>query len=246
MNFFLPFILAFAPYVAQMFPGPGGNVTYGVTPISLLGGGNGYIACGAGVGGCTTSAINTSGASLLVALDCSYLSGYTFSDSKSNTWTALTEYNSDNATCKIRYATNPTVGSGHTFQDVGTFGAVMVLAFASADTSSPYVASSDTGLSATTCSSTPCPPGSKTISIGNVEVTFMVLPSSTLRSGILPSDTDYVIDGTVNLNSPGAPVIGATVAHLIAASTAARNPGWQTDDGSSLTVGVGAASFKHQ
>lgn len=221
----------------------------GITPISLLGGGNGFVYCNNGMaGGCTTSAINTTGAKLLVALDCDYLgaANYNFSDSKSNSWTDLTEYSIGSQNCKFRYATNPTVGSGHTFQDIGTFGMVAVLAFAGADTSSPYVTSSDVGANSVSCDSggSGCFPGSVSIAEGNVEVTAFIIGNQGF-TGTLTDDTDYTIDASSNNQPPDSSINGFTIAHFIAATTASRNPAWRPSTGNQ-TVTVMAATFKHQ
>ena len=64
----------------------------------------------------TTSAIDTTGATLLVALIVTDTGGGTMSDSKGNTWTALTAHSGGTTvTGQLFYVSNPTVGSGHTF-----------------------------------------------------------------------------------------------------------------------------------
>ncbi len=74
-------------------------------------------------GGDTTGTpIDTTGANLLI-FGVSYLDGSapTISDSKSNTWTALTAtLPSTSGDIRIYYAKNPTVGAGHTFSATGT------------------------------------------------------------------------------------------------------------------------------
>ncbi len=92
--------------------------------------------------GTTSSAIDTTGANLLVMV-VTYLTGgtLTVSDSKGNTWTGLTGVAASiNETTRIYYSINPTVGSGHTFTASGssTFPGIAVAAFANADTSSPF------------------------------------------------------------------------------------------------------------
>lgn len=77
-----------------------------------------------GVSGGTTTAMNTTGANLIV-LYVSYYHDYvgslTISDSKGNTWTALTGSGTTTSVgCKFYYCLNPTVGSGHTFTSGGT------------------------------------------------------------------------------------------------------------------------------
>ena len=73
---------------------------------------------GLGVSGGTTTGINTTGANLLV-VSISYYSNIggvatLTSDSKGNTWTALTN-RADDCGHRFYYCLSPTVGSGHTF-----------------------------------------------------------------------------------------------------------------------------------
>lgn len=70
----------------------------------------------------TTSAINTTGANLIVlgVGSFSFTGEPTLSDSKGNTWTGLTARTSGNARLRIFYCISPTVGSGHTFSTSGT------------------------------------------------------------------------------------------------------------------------------
>lgn len=234
------------------FPGPGHrHSTPAVTPIVLLTGGNGYAQCENGSDGCNTTAINTTGAAgsaLGVALDCNFISGpgFSFHDSLSNTWTALTTYSvvAGGEQCKLYYSTNMTTGAAQTFGDTGTgsYASVGVLVFKQADTTTPFVTSSDVGVAGVSCSSiSPCPPGSVSIAVGNVEVTFFMIPFGFLHTGILPNDTDYVIDGSIHSGSNE----GFTIAHLISVTTAARNPAWEPSLGS-VTTTTAASSFKHQ
>lgn len=65
----------------------------------------------------TTSGADTSGANLLIAVVAMYsvtTASATLSDSKSNTWTHVGNYNSSFANIGIFYAKNPTVGTSHT------------------------------------------------------------------------------------------------------------------------------------
>lgn len=64
----------------------------------------------------TTSAITTTGSSELIACVASGVNVSSVSDSKSNTWTALTQRGTSGITViKCYYAENPTVGASHTF-----------------------------------------------------------------------------------------------------------------------------------
>jgi hypothetical protein len=80
-----------------------------------------------------------------------------------------------------------------------------------------------------------------TISVGNVEVTFLTVPYGFTFTGILPNDTDFVIDGSIHSGNNE----GFTIAHLIPTSTAPRNPAWEPSTGTQ-SIASGAASFKHQ
>jgi hypothetical protein len=92
----------------------------------------------------TTSPIDTSGANLIIVSGLNYHTSLNIaiSDSKLNTWTALTLYSESQSATILWYCFNPTVGSGHTFSltsiDRGqTFAVCGVVAF-SGSTSSPF------------------------------------------------------------------------------------------------------------
>ena len=100
--------------------------------------------------GVTSNAIDTTGANLIV-LAVSYYGGLgntliagEVSDSKGNTWTALTNRGSNNAgNVRLFYCSNPTVGSGHTFTASdsgggGTYPSLFAIALSGAKTSSPF------------------------------------------------------------------------------------------------------------
>jgi hypothetical protein len=96
-----------------------------------------------GTSGCSTSAIDTTGADLLVVC-ASQFSGSTpgaVSDSKGNTWTGLTAQSgaggTANAYARMFYVQGGTVGAGHTFTYSGGFSSFAVLAF-SGSAASPF------------------------------------------------------------------------------------------------------------
>lgn len=107
--------------------------------------------------GATTGAVDTSGANFLAIVVAHYDNiTPTVSDSKGNTWTARTSsVNVGNASVRLFYATNPTVGSGHTFtvSDTNGYASVNGLAFSGMDTSSPYDSAENTNFSSTNVSS---------------------------------------------------------------------------------------------
>lgn len=93
------------------------------------------ITSGKGVGGTapTTGSLDTTGATLLVAV-VTYTGTVTgMSDSKGNTWTGLTAYANSGVTSRIYYVNSntPTVGTGHTFTYTASGGAnvINVMAF---------------------------------------------------------------------------------------------------------------------
>jgi lysophospholipase L1-like esterase len=101
-------------------------------------------AAAAGLNSGTTSAINTTGATLLVCVAAfNSAASVTISDSKSNTWTALTLQDPGGGLTVaglIYYVANPTVGTGHTFTITATGNAPAgaFMAFSGVTTASPF------------------------------------------------------------------------------------------------------------
>jgi hypothetical protein len=86
-------------------------------------------AGGSGTPDATTSAIDTTGADLLVLAVSYYSGGFagggataTVQDSKGNTWTGLTGRQGNVSANRIWYCRGGTVGSGHTFTVLGSTG----------------------------------------------------------------------------------------------------------------------------
>jgi hypothetical protein len=170
----------------------------------------------------TTSAIDTTGADLIVLVRSVYDNGTpsTPTDNKSNTWTALTRRQATGDTAydvRIWYSVNPTVGSGHTFTQ-GSSGAIYpslhVMAF-SGSHASPFDQESGQG----TGSVTSVQAGSLTPSEGNCLVI-----SGMVSNGGLPG-----IDGTYTESATAA--IGGTsvsggIAYDIQTTATATNPTW--------------------
>lgn len=125
----------------------------------------------------TSSAIDTTGATLLV-LVCSWYGSVggagTPSDSKGNTWTqAVTSADAGGVGVTIYYAVSPTVGSGHTFtQTIGAnIGSFAVIAYSGTATASPLDATNGnakSGSSSTlSCGSvTPAADGYVVVTVG--------------------------------------------------------------------------------
>lgn len=93
----------------------------------------------------TTSAIDTTGATLLLATVSNFAgTSPAISDSKGNTWVALPIQTLPvNRSNTLFYVVNPTVGTGHTFSCPSTFSSMGIAAFSGVATVSPF--SSSTG-----------------------------------------------------------------------------------------------------
>lgn len=93
--------------------------------------------------GGTTTAINTTGANLIVLALGWYVGSATatVSDSKGNTWIALTDVSGGFSKHQIYYAKNATVGTGHTFtisMSTSAWPGAFVYAISGADTTAPF------------------------------------------------------------------------------------------------------------
>ncbi len=186
--------------------------------------------------GFTTGAIDTTGASILVALIDDYDLGHaTISDSKSNMWTALTSYLSTgfNVRSTLYYAKNPTVGAGHTFTTTGaaSFNSLCVGAWSNADTTSPFDAENGDISAGTTslATGTVTPAGASELFVSGIGVNALET---------LAIDSSFSITGSVNYSS-GAH-FGAGLAWK--ESSSAENPTWSF--GASTATAVNIAAFK--
>jgi hypothetical protein len=196
-----------------------------------------------GGSGFTTSSVDTTGATLLVA-SVNHFNGVNdavVSDSNGNTWVGLTAQVSptNNARTRLFYVVNPTVGAGHTFTlspDV-TFGTLQVAAFSGVATTSPFDA--ENGSSADTATS--IQPGSVTPS----EANCLVITSECLRDNSLTGDTVSINGGfTITNQNPGvgSNYLQGALAYLIQTSAAAANPTWSWTTSDSVAAAI--AVFK--
>lgn len=174
----------------------------------------------------TTSAIDTSGADLLVVAAHIYsFSGSfpgTLSDSKGNTWTALTRRTQGQSSNCLFYAANPIVGSGHTFQidEASVFASIEVQAWSGAD-SSPF----DTENGVTQPSSaTSVQPGSVTAADAN---SLFVTAVGTDEAGGDPG-SPFTVDGSFSITDQNPFVGGVNVGGRMAykVGTGSENPTW--------------------
>jgi hypothetical protein len=172
----------------------------------------------------TTDAIDTTGASLLVVATSSYYlgPGLTVTDSKSNTWTALTEYTSNTeARVKMYYCVSPgSVGSGHTFTFSGSsiYGTLAVLALSGAG-------AIDAGeVGASNASSATLQPGTITPSqSGCICITAVAFNTG---SATLTIDSPFSKIASGYADYSGSVNEGLGLAYDIQTTATARNPTW--------------------
>ncbi len=172
----------------------------------------------------STGTIDTTGASLLV-LNLGYLdsSGPVISDSKSNTWTALTENTiTGNTAQRMFYVQNPIVGTGHTFTATGSNiqAALSVCAVNGTLTASVLDQTAYSGpTSAATINAGSVTPGTANqvifsgLGVGNVLVTLSI-------------DSGYTITDTIGVGS--FDWIGS-LAYKIQTTALATDPTWTSD-----------------
>lgn len=176
----------------------------------------------------TTDAIDTTGATAIAIAVASFTSGgLTVSDSKSNTWTPLTQECSAADNCiQLFFFCGGTVGSSHTFTAAGTskFPAVIVFPLAGTLTASCSDGESSGG---NTTSTTSVQPGTLTPSRDNGIVITAI--------GFLSDHTDASIDGgfsdPIEFPSDGANFDGIAGSYLIQTTAAATNPTWTWTSG---------------
>lgn len=172
----------------------------------------------------TTSAIDTTGADFLVVAVSYYGSTSNadpaLSDSKGNTWTALTarELGFNNAAAKIFYCKPTSVGSGHTFtaDRTNTYPTISVSAFSGVKATSPFDQESGTS---TNSASTSYQPGS-------------ITPSEDgclLVTGICSDGTSHSVNSSFNATATdvlSSNHMGGGIAYKVQTTAGAENPTW--------------------
>jgi hypothetical protein len=186
------------------------------------------VAHAAGAGGHNngdiTSAVNTAGASLLVAAVGGSGSGtFTVSDTYNNTWIPLSSPGVDgvNGIVRIYYVVNPAVGTGHQVSVTGSgiFATIAMQAFSGV----AVVSTLETQNGSASGSSTTFQAGSVTPrAIGDVLVAAVEQGSATLVTMSGATVTDQV-------PTVGGLSYGVAMAYLLAPSTSPENPAWTTN-----------------
>jgi hypothetical protein len=182
----------------------------------------------------TSPAIDTTGTNLIVVSDSRYQEEYALlSDSKSNTWTALTLRASGSVKCRLYYCLNPTVGSGHTFSADSDYHVISVLAFSGAHATSSFENENGAGAASGTSLQT----GSLTPAENNELLVAAVSgvdssPSEAINLGFtLEEFNDY---------GGGSNMMGG-LAYQIQTTATARNPAWS---GTDMERAAAIATFK--
>lgn len=189
--------------------------------------------------GFTSSAVDTTGSTLIIAAVAWYaaLQPAPISDSKGNTWTSLTQQVSANTKINLYYCSPCTVGTGHTFTigNSSNYPSLMVFAFSGTVTT----AALDQQNGATTSSGavTSFQPGSVTPAQGG-EVVISAIGVET--SGSAPTINSGFIS-PISTNGCSGNCREAAASYLIQTSSAAENPTWSMP--SSVVLGS-IGSFK--
>ncbi len=205
--------------------------------IALIGSG---VAAGGSTNGVTSGAYDTTGAKFIVVAAITYALGgtTTVSDSKSNTWTALTKYTTGTQPAvQFFYCASPTVGSGHTFtvSNTGGFPSICVMAFSGVKLSSPFDSGQDAGNHG---SGTSLATGSVTPSRDNCLVVTVVGFDSS-QSG--PTVNSGFASPAPLLSNYSAGVhMGGAMSYLIETTATAKNPTWTLN---SATIAAAVAVF---
>ena len=172
-----------------------------------------------GAGNFTTSAINTTGANLIVVALCVYHpgTGLALSDSASNTWTGLTQQGTGDTRVRLFYCFNPTISATHTFTASGSniYATVGVSAFSGAkafDQESAGFASATNDVTAQ--------PGSLTPPVDHCLLVtgLSIIPgtSITVNSSFNASVVNYLASNHA----------GGGIAYKIQTTAGAENPTW--------------------
>lgn len=195
------------------------------------------VANGAGSATATTGAIDTTGADLLIIGISRYFgaSGVSLTDSKSNTWHALTVHSaSSDVSNLLYYAWNPTVGSGHTFSFSGSaiYVTLCVAAFSGSQTSSDPFDAQNGGNTAS----------GSTLQPGSVGTNGELVVTSWGKGGGSGTDT---INLSFSISDQAAYSNGNWYGGDLAwlAATGAVNPTWTLGSGTA-DLAASVASFK--
>ena len=191
-----------------------------------------------GVNGGTSASVDTSGADLIVLWATWYDSvtlDVTVSDSKSNTWTALTLREVEFQRGKVWYAYAPSVGSGHTFTVAGTntYATLLMSAWSGA-AASPFDQQNGTANTNSVLST-----GSVTPTEDNELVLAFVGFDNNSGGAVSVNASLSIIQSQAYV---AATQDGASDAYIVQTSAGAVNPQWNITTSTKLAVAI--ATFK--
>lgn len=183
----------------------------------------------------TTAAIDTTGATILIATISSFTGTVpAISDSKGNTWTALPiQTYPVNRSNTLYYCANPTVGTGHTFSCPTTFSSMGIAAFSGIVTSSPLI--TNNGAQGTV---PPINTGSISTSAGDLIITSC----GSWGTGTLAVTSATIID---QVNYVAGTYAGQALAYLISAG-GSYNLAWSGANGLATTIAAFRPSASRQ
>lgn len=195
----------------------------------------------------TTPAIDTSGASfLVVSIGYHTATGIsTVTDSKGNTWIALTEFGTGFAVQRFFYAANPIVGAGHTFTmndgtgaGDGSSPSLAVAAFSGVKTTAPFEAGTNVGntsFAASNVVGAVTPQLAGDLYVGTMISLANIGTGATVDTGLIMIE---------NLISTGGLADSVALAYLLAPSLTALNPTWNRGDSVNIRNETAVAMFK--
>lgn len=170
-------------------------------------------------GGNASPSVDTTGADLIVIAAIGFAGVTAPHDSKSNTFTALSERTGSQCKVRIYYVVSPSVGSGHTCtaNTAGQFAVGFIYAFSGCNTADAFDQESAGG---GTASGTSLQPGSVTPDEDNCLIvsglSFFNSTGATINGGYTGAAVDT--DGSTHISGGGA--------YLVQTSAAATNPTW--------------------
>lgn len=196
---------------------------------------------GTGANGGTSGTIDTTGADLIVCVISGDSSAYLadtlgITDSKSNSWTQLTEKrNAGDGGVAIWYSRPTSVGTGHTFSVTGTatYGTILITAW-SGSVATPFDVQNG---AASGGAVTTLQPGSVTPNETNELVIAGIVYDQT--SGTVSVDSSFTISDQVNQTS--FQYYGGALAYKVQTSVVSDNPTWTISSSAASAV---IASFK--
>lgn len=197
-------------------------------------------AKGTGVSGAITNAVDTTGANLIILTVGWYhaiTADVTITDSKSNTWNALTKKSTTTISNRIWWSIPTSVGSSHTFTQTSatSFGPIIMTAWSGSHASAP----ADQENGAVSSSASSLATGSITPSENNCLV-IAGIGHENNTSVAATINGSFTISDEV-LYSGGASE-SAAMAYLIQTTATAANPTWSITNACEMAVTI--ASFK--